>query len=335
MKTFQLSVFVFLIPYMAFPDTVVLTDGSVYSGKIIESTEIIIKIETNKKTENFPKSDIYSIVLANADILHYANGQSIECKIIRKTGDAITVMTAEGEKVIDNSLIKNVQYNMGHELKLTSLPATDRHFKNNPNPLIRAGEDQMNIYLGGYFGCQYSFLDSWKKQFFTENGTHPSTSGLKVGGEIGIIKNKYIEFGAGFEYFFLPTVKVTATQPNFEDKVSSFFYYGALKIGRTLTKLPNMRVYGGIDLGLLNGIEKAQNMGGIDFEASSKVFAKCLKIGSSYFNGNSSYYFDIGYLMAKVTDVKLLGNEIPNYELDFSGIVLVSGYRYHFPLKKY
>lgn len=83
---------------------------------------------------------------------------------------------------------------------------------------------------------------------------------------------------------------------------------------------------------MLNGTEKIQGLEGMDFEASAKIFSKRLKIGSSYFHGNSLLFFDIGYLIAKISDLKLLGNDIPDYDLDFSGIILISGLRYYFPI---
>jgi hypothetical protein len=331
MKAFLSFAFAFLIPSMAISDSIVLKDGSVYSGKILGATESIVKIETRKNIENLPASEVLSLVFANADVVNLTKGQSIECKIISKTGDMITIMTTDGEQTVDNKEIKNVQYNTGYELKVSFLPVTDRHFKNNPNPMIRAGEKQKSVYVGAYIGSQFSSLDAWQKQFIPQNGKRPPTNGLQLGGEIGIINNKNFEIGAGFEYFFIPVVKLNSAQSNAKDKVSSFLYYGALKICHNLNKLPNMRIYAGLDLGLVNGIEKIQGLGGMDFEASSTTFAKRIKIGSSYFYRNSSYYFDIGYLAAKVTDLEILGKEIPDYNLDFSGLFIVSGYRYHFP----
>ena len=333
MRAFLLFTFTFFIPSLVFSDSIVLKDGSIYSGKILGSTGTMIRIETSENIENIPESEVLSLLFSNADILYFKNKSSVECKILRKTGDSITILTLDGEKVVDNKEIKSVKYNIGHELKVTSLSITDQHFKNKPNRFIWTGKFQKNIYLGLNLGSQYSSLDSWKEQFYFENDKISATTGFQLGGEIGIIINKYLELGIGYQRFLFPTVKVTLTLPNFEDRVSASFYYGSLKIGHYLEKIPDLRIYCGIDLGYLNGIEKIHGLEGMDLEASGKIFAQRFKIGSAYFHGNFALFFEIGYLLAKVSELDFLGKEVPDYDLDISGLSLITGLKFYFPIQ--
>ncbi|MBN1998760.1 hypothetical protein JW935_14470 [candidate division KSB1 bacterium] len=328
MKFIPFITFLFLFALSSHADTIVLDDGSLYSGKISASTENEIKILLQKNIAEIPKEKVLSLFFSSSDFVYLQNGQIIECKILRKEGSLITVVTTDGERTINNTDIKTVRYNMGQELKVNSLSITDRHFKNDPRQYIGAGKNFNTIYLGGYYTIHFASLDKWKKQFIFENGNHPLTNGFQLGGEIGFSTNLFT-IGAGFDHFFLPKIEVMTESSSLQDKVSASFYYATINYGQSLKSEPNLNIYAGIDFGFLNGKENAYNLNDMDFEASATIFASRYKIGTAYFFRNASIYFNVGYLSGKITHLELLGHDIPNYDLDFSGLSLVSGLRFH------
>jgi len=330
MKTFLIQ-FLFFSAYL-FADIIVTPDGTVYKGTIVSADDSVVVIKIGTTETAVTRSSIIAIHFSSADVIYLISGEEITCKIASKDRDNVIVAAADGMRSIPNSSIEKVRYNFRNDLKVTNLPRTDSHFSN-----ISAErsykENGKSVFLMFHLDAHYASLNDWSKQFYSTNGQPVETSGLIWGAEIGYAASDRIALCVGAESFSTPTLTINQTSPSFEDYAGYTFIYGSVHFGGRPKTLPELFIYGGIDLGSLTGKEVVKNFNGIDFEGGNTKFAQRFKAGMQYMTSNRfSITSEIGYLAANVKEVEVLGNVVPNYSLDFSGLFIRAGFSYHIPL---
>ena len=319
---------------IAFADQVILKDGTIYDGTIAGANHDSLRLKVDSKIKEVPCSQILVLVFASGDILYLKNGENLICKVVEKSKDTVVVVVPEGVKRMSNIEVIKVGYCFGPELKVSALPWTGEAFVNKPNKAIWAGEFKENIYLSSSMSVHIASLQDWRKQFPGISETALSTLGFNNGLELGDVLSRMVRISVMYESFKFRKVNI-AYPESFKDQVLATFLSGGIKIGFSPRTLPALYIYGGGDLGSLKGTEKIEDYEGYDYECSGSTLGFRLKIGADYFiSDNYSISVEIGSLSAKVTNLKLLGQTIPNYTLDFSGFSILVGTTVHFPVLK-
>jgi opacity protein-like surface antigen len=187
-----------------------------------------------------------------------------------------------------------------------------------------------SLYLQFSTSGLYSLLTDWKNQNLQTDGTSPSTKSFVFGAECGCVINKYIQVGFGYEYFF--TTKVS-TQEAAGDQINSTFFYGSIKAEMPLESVPDLSLFGDLDIGSITATEVLENYGGLDFNRVGSTTGYRLILGAQYFLiDNWSIMAGGGYLFGKANKVTVDGQTWPNYSLDLSGFIMRFAVNYHIPL---
>jgi hypothetical protein len=192
------------------------------------------------------------------------------------------------------------------------------------------GSSKSNLYLQFNASGLFPSLADWKNQLHLSDGTHPSSSCIVFGGECGCVIYKIIQIGVGYEFFF--TTKVS-TRETSGDQVSSTFFYGSFKIGTMLESIPELYLFGSLDIGSISATEAMENYIVQNFEKTGTTTAYRLMIGAQYYTiDNWSITAGTGYLFGKVSKVTASGQPLPNFSLDLSGFMLRVAINYHIPI---
>jgi hypothetical protein len=194
------------------------------------------------------------------------------------------------------------------------------------NPML----SQPNIYLSLRSGYIFASLKDWAKQFNPEPPTTVMPLGLEIAYDFGTL----FHVGGGYEYGFGKMVKVQSDPNIAEDEATYGFVYGTVKAGG-MVELGGDRffLYGGVDLGSIKATESVKGTNGATIEAVGTTFALRPKVGGLlFFRERWSMTFELAYFVANVSDVKVLGQTLPNYSLNYSGLGLLLGISYHLPI---
>jgi len=240
------------------------------------------------------------------------------------------IVTNDGVSTVPNPKIKTARYNAGEPLNISFLPATGRHFKNSLRRSTPAGRSQRNLFFDLSLGTHFAFLSDWKQQYVLDNGKNPTTYGLQFNSKMGILVNSKFKIGLGYEYFFLPKVKVR-NPATFDDRVSSQFLFLVTAFMHQFTQPSLSSIYAGLDIGLLKGKESFKDSQ-VELTGKGQTFAVRAKVGFAYHTRIGQVFFETGYLFGKINNVELFGQEVADYALDYSGITLSSGIRFFIPL---
>ena len=321
-----------VIVFFAYADTIVKKDGSLMKGTITSVTKDSISLRTETELKSIARSEILSCIFSNADIVT-VHGMKMACKILNKFDNDLLAVTTEGVKKIDNASIEDVQRNVGSELTVTELTESGPQFINEPSLAVWAGEKKASFFLRAQLAAHFASLDTWKSAFVVTSGEGSPSSGSAYGGEFGYAFSSILQVGAGYEVFATREVKIENTSPTFTTKASYSFLYGTVRAGDFWPSLPTLYIYGGVDLGSLKGTVSEAYSNGITIEGTGTTMAYRIKGGGEYFfDGNWSMSIELGYLIGKVDKISLLGQNIPGYDLDFSGASLIFVFSYHIPL---
>jgi hypothetical protein len=308
-------------------DTLVLKDGTVYEGTLKKVTEKKIEFESTNGLIDISHDQILSFTFTNADLLFLKSDSTLKCKVFNKIGSRVVVCTPHGIREIDNELIKKVENNAGGELKVAGLPPTGPQFVNLSHKVVWSGGFKQSIYFAPILGIHISGLGDWKSQFSPE----PSTDGLDVGGSIGFTLNSRVSLGAGFEYFSYQKVKLGG---GLEDKVTANYYYFTVQIRSGIKDVPGLFLYAQGDPGYFIGKEKL-NYSGSEMEGKGGIFGFRIRGGAEYFtSGTFALFTEITGLFANISDLEVMGQQIPDYSLNFSGIGFLSGIKIYIPIDK-
>jgi opacity protein-like surface antigen len=334
MNRYIIFIFLYLIVIeFAFADNVIMKDGILLKGTITSSLKDSLNIQTDAGLTKIAKSDILSIVFANADYLFVIGDNKIVCKIVNKIDDDVIIVTKDGVRKISNSKIDKVQQNVGPELTVSELPETGKQFINHPTQSVWTGERKTNVFIRLHLAAHYASLEKWTRQFTISNGEGSPANGLMYGGEFGYVINELLQIGAGYEAFTSRKVQITNASPSFTTVASYSFLYASVRAGGFLSSTPQLNLYGALDLGSLKGTETEELSTGINFEGDGTTVGFRIKAGAEYyFSGNWSTTCEFGYLSGKVEKISVLGQTVPNYDLDFSGLSLIVAFSYHIPL---
>ena len=327
----RLTVIIFLsffINSWLIADTIVTQNGT-YHGRILSASKSSINFETAKKTITLDKDQILSYTFSKSDVLYFKNGKSINCKVIGILKGYVVYVTSQKafkQKEADVAEIKN---NNGPELQIKSLPFTAYGFNPTPEDQIKFDNNESGKYLYlklPILGLLNSSLNDWKGQFVTETGMHPDPKGYPIGGEIGFSISRFLNLGIGYEYFFHPQITLidNSTANSGEDLVSYSFPHASVKFN--IIQRTNFDMYFDGNFGLLQAREKLSNPQDVTIYQAGETFAGRIKMGLAFpFSDNINGFIEIGYLSAKIKDVKTDGQIVPEYSLDFSGIHLSGG----------
>jgi hypothetical protein len=195
-----------------------------------------------------------------------------------------------------------------------------------PNPLL----GQPNIYLSLRSGYVFASLKDWAKQFNPE----PPTTVMPIGLEIAYDLGSLFHIGGGYEYGFGKMVKIQNDPNVAEDEATYSFVYGTVKAGRMIEFAGDrFFLYGGADLGPITATETVKGTNGATIEAEGTTFALRPKTGGLLFFGERwSTTFELAYFIANVSDIKLFGQTLPSYSLNYSGLGILLGISYHLPI---
>lgn len=327
MSTRSLFVVVLCMVQFAAADIIVTRDGTLYKGMITAATDSTITITDGALTVALSKEVIIAVNFTHSDIVILQSGEEIIGKVTAKEGDDVVIATPAGVQRVKSSSVEHLRYNASGEIKVPELPRTGKHFTNAPEDEAVYRTDGKGVYAALQVSNHYAALDDWKNQF---TGGVVQTQGFLVGIEAGYELSGHVIIGAGYEGFSTPTVEVRATSPTFDDHVTYSFAYGSLLIGGQPSSSPETFIYGGVDAGLLTGTESIAGMNGVDFDGSGDVVGFRPKAGVRYRTGpRFGLIAELGYLSAKVDQLKVLGTNVPNYSLDFSGVFYRFGVSLH------
>ncbi|MFC1483831.1 hypothetical protein ACFL6Q_02130 [Candidatus Neomarinimicrobiota bacterium] len=314
-------------------DEIVLYDGTMISGTIIQATKESISIEIGDQIQSINRTDVLTVRFSRSDLIVLMEGNKIEGKIINKEGDDVIVAMASEIKNIDNSTIKQVFYNVGSTLQLAYLPPTGRQFRNDPGASVVSSEFRQSISGNIVLGFHFPVLKDWREQFFLENGKHPETDGIQIGGKVSYAFNKNISLEGGYEHFIGPKIKIEMTEPNFTDKISYDYVYAGAKFSWPSRTNLTIRYCIALDGGLLTGKEEIIDMEEVDLEALSEGIVARISAGVEYYTSQStSLTVCLSFLMANLEETKMLGLEIPDYAHNFTGPGIFMSYNLHVPL---
>ncbi len=192
------------------------------------------------------------------------------------------------------------------------------------------GSSKSSLYIQFNTSGLFSSLTDWKIQLHLPDGTHPSSNCFVLGAEGGWVINKSFQIGLGYEFFF--TTKVSTIETS-GDQVNSTFFYGTLRAGRVLESIPELYLFGSMDIGSVAVTEVMENYHGQNFSKIGTTTAYRLTIGAQYYLiDNWSIMAGTGYLFSKVNNVTVDGQTWPNFSLDLSGFTFRFAVNYHFPL---
>jgi hypothetical protein len=321
--------FFFLIGWISqvYSDTLVLKDGEVHEGTLKRVTESEVQFQSSRDLLSFKHDQILSFKFNNSDLLFFKTDSILKCKVFNKVGSMVIVATEAGILEIENNVIRKVENNTGGELKVTGLPPTGPQFVNISHKVVWSGDFKRSFYFQPTIGLQISGLGDWKDQF----SPSPSGSGVDLGSAVGFTLNSNVSIGIGYEFFLYQKVEI---QGGLNDKLTANFLYAHFQIRSGIKKIPGFFLYAQIDPGFFSGTEKI-SMSGNELEGSGNVFAFRIRGGCEYFtSGALSIFTEIGGLFANVSNVKVIGQTIPDYTLDFSGVVLLSGFKIYIPFAK-
>lgn len=324
-----LFLFVLTVQFLA-ADIIVTRDGTIYKGMISSAADSTITITDGALTVALSRQVIIAVHFTHSDILTLQSGEEIIGKVAAKEGDDVVIATPEGTRRVPSASVVQLRYNAAGEIKVPELPRTGKHFTNvaEDEPVYRT--DDKGVYVALQVSNHYAALDDWKNQF---SGGVVQTQGFVLGMEAGVEFSSHVSIGAGYEGFVTPTVEVRATNPTFDDHVSYNFIYGSLLFGGHPASSPETFIYAGADAGLLTGTESITGMNGVDFDGTGEVVGFRPKVGVRYRSGpRIGLIAEMGYLNAKVDQLKVLGTIVPNYALDLSGIFLRFGVSLHLSL---
>lgn len=331
MKKWCILLVLFVVGRSGFADTIVQKNGEIQNGLIVSAKDSFVVIRNNLGILTpIEKSSILSIQFTSADIIFFKDRQQLQCKILAKRREEVVVITAQGLREIENSKIKTAGYCMGDNLTISDLPVTGRHFKNKLQRFVPHKRKSRNLYLGFSLDTHVALLNDWKEQYVLENDKNPATVGLQLGAKLGILKQSKYLFGLGYDYFFLPTLKVRSPA-SFDDKVSSQFFYLTGGLIHHFAPPSASSIYFAFDTGVLSGKETLEDSQ-VELEASGQNLGVRIKGGYSYDTRAGQLFFELGYLFGKVSDLELVGQTVPDYALDFSGLTISSGFRFLFTI---
>jgi hypothetical protein len=330
MKPVFIILLSFVINSCLIADTIVTQSGT-YHGRILSATKSTVNFEKSKKTITLDKSQILSYSFSASDILYLKSGETINCKIIGILKGYVVYVTPQKAFKKKEADIARIENNNGPELQIKSLPFTTNGFIPTP-PQIETKSNKFNKFI--YFklpvmGLLNSSLSDWKDQYVSETGKNPDTKGYPIGGEIGYSINRFLSLGAGYEYFFHPQITLidNSTPNKGEDFLSYSFPYAVLKIN--IIQKTKFNSYLNGNFGLLQAKEKIKNPQGMTTNLTGDTFAGRVKFGIAIpFSDKINGCFEIGYLTAKVKNLKFDGEEVPEYNLDFSGFNFSGGLKF-------
>jgi long-subunit fatty acid transport protein len=189
-----------------------------------------------------------------------------------------------------------------------------------------------SLYLQFNTSALFASLADWKSQLHMSDGTHPSSSCIVFGAEGGWVINEYLQIGIGYEFFF--TTKVTANETP-GDQVNSTFFYGSLKASTAIESVPELYLFGGLDIGSIKATEVIENyyFSGNSFNRTGTTNAYRLTVGAQYYLiDNWSIMAGTGYLFGTARTITGGGQTWPNFSLDLSGFTLRFAVNYHIAL---
>jgi hypothetical protein len=187
-----------------------------------------------------------------------------------------------------------------------------------------------SIYIQFSTSALFASLTNWKNNLHISDGTHPSSNCMIFGAESGCVINRYFQVGIGYEFFF--TTKVTTLETS-GDQIGGTFFYGSLRAGTVLESLPDLFLFGSLDIGSLSATETMENYIVQNYERTGTTTAYRFMAGTQYYaSENWSLTAGAGYFSGNVSKVTAYGQTIPNFTLNFSGIVLRAAVNYHIPL---
>lgn len=332
-KCIKIALFILLPASIILPaDEIVLHDGTMISGAILHATEDSIAVSIGDRIQDIGQADVLTIRFSRSDLIILMDGSKVEGKVITKEGDDVIVATALEITKVANNTIKQVHYNVGATLQIPHLPPTGRQFQNDPAGSVISSEFQPSVSGSAILGLHYPELKDWREQFYLEDGDHPETSGIQIGGKVSYAFNKNISLEGGYEHFVGPKIKVEMTEPNFTDKISYNYIYAGVKFGWSSATNLTIHYFATLDGGFLKGTEDILDMEGVDFEALSQGTVARIAGGVEYYTSKStSLMISLAFLMANLEETEMLGIEIPNYAHNFSGLSLLMSYTYHIP----
>lgn len=334
MRSLFLFFLLLFVAGIAASDEIVLKGGAVYRGTITGATRDSVSVEADGGTIRVAQGDVLTILFTNADILSLAGDRSVQCKIVRKEGTTVVIVTPDGVRSVENSEVERVQYNSGAEIRVSGLPETGRQFTNDSGRRIWSGERMPSFYGRIRLAAHYASLGKWKGQFSFSGGEGSPSSGLMIGGELGYAFKDILQVGAGYEYFSTRDIEIQNASPGFTDGVHSTFLYGGIRAGGFLSSIPQLYLYGSADAGALTATEKITYTDGITLEGSGTAFAFRLGAGCEYYlGGNLTTSAEIDYLAGNVTDIRVTGLNVQGYELNCSGVTFLIAFSYHVPSK--
>jgi len=334
MNRYLMFIFLSLIVFrIVLADNIVMKDGTLLKGTITSASKDSATIRIDAGLKIIAKSEILSFVFTNADFLIVDMEKKIVCKIANKIDNDVIIATKEGVRKLSNSIIDKVQRNIGGEITVFDLPETGPQFINQPSQSVWKGERKTNIILRLQFGVHYASLDTWKSSFVITSGQETPSTGLMYGSEIGYDFGKIIQITLGYEGFSSQKVQIDNTSPTFSTRVFYSFLYGTIRAGDFLASTPALYLYGAFDLGSLKGTVTEDYSNSTSIEGIGNTMGFRIKGGGEYFfNGNWSTTAEIGYLIGKINQITLLGQTVPQYDLNFSGLSLIVAFSYHIPL---
>ena len=216
--------------------------------------------------------------------------------------------------------------------------ADNRNLAKTPNYSVQSdikttdssASPQSSLYLQFNTSELFASLSDWKNQLHLSDGSHPSSNCIVFGAEAGWIIKEFIQIGTGYEFFF--TTKITAKEAS-GNQVNSAFFYGTVKANIPIVSVPNLYLFGGLDIGRLKATEAVENFyySGGSFDRTGETTAYRVLFGAQYYLiENWSISAGTGYLFGKIKNVTLDNQTWPNYSLDLSGFLIRFAVNYHF-----
>src|SRR5437899_539952 len=100
----------FLLTTKAFADTVLVKDGTQYTGIIIEITDQTVVLRAGGKTLTLLRTSTREIVFAKSDLVVLASGDTLRGKVLGRDENGLVVALQNGLRTIQTTGVTEIVY---------------------------------------------------------------------------------------------------------------------------------------------------------------------------------------------------------------------------------
>jgi hypothetical protein len=308
-------------------DTLYLIGGNVKAGIITSASAGSVTLTVGREQMVFKNSVVNRYVFSSADKLALTGGDTLLCKVLRKQGENLTVITSGGPRILNKNEFAGVDYNSGGKLVVTEFPETDQTF----HPLQFRGEPGKGteLYLRAGYGYHSGTLDQWQQAWTNHQAP---TSGPVIPLEVGVALGPHWMLGAGYEHFKTKTVAGSDAYRTFTGDLAYDFIYVGLRWQSSPLGNSLLRIYGSGIFGSIKVTENINRTGGLNTitpaDPTSATIGVRANVGvSADICPWARIFLEGRFLFARADPVPSTYTE-----LDIGGLGVLAGVEFHFVL---